>query len=360
MACDNSDVPDDAESFIDPAECAARAGLSYISDQEPGITRKRWGRGFTYLDPSGEHVQDEDLRARIDNLVIPPAWEEVWISHDPEGHLQATGRDAEGRKQYIYHPEWARIRDAMKFDRTIAFGRTLADLRRHCKKKLEMEELTREKVLAAVVFLLDKTLVRIGNEAYAQRNESFGLTTLRDWHVDFSGTRCTFEFPGKRGKEHSIELDDPRLARVVRLCRDVPGHVLFQYYGDDGERRPVDSSDVNAFLKTVTGELFSAKDFRTWGASVHAAAYLSSLDVPETPKEAEKQIVKMVKQVAEQLGNTPAVCRNYYIHPHIVQAHRVGSFKEVFAKGLQQNRAGLLDRREKALLYFFDAWNGTE
>lgn len=360
MASDSSVVPADADPFIDAEECAARAGLTYVSDQDPGYTRKPWGRGFTYLDPSGEHVQDEDVRERLESMVIPPAWKDVWISLDPNGHLQVTGRDDEGRKQYMYHPEWEQIRDAIKFNRTIAFGRILADLRRHCKKQLEQEELSREKVLSAVVFLLDKTLVRIGNEAYAQRNDSFGLTTLRDWHVDFSGTSCTFEFPGKSGKEHHIELDDPRLARVVRLCRDVPGQELFQYYGDDGERRQVDSSDVNAFLKTITGEPFSAKDFRTWGASVHAAAHLSFLDEPGTPKEADQQIVDMVKQVAEQLGNTPAVCRNYYIHPHIIEAHREGSFTEIFKEGLKHTRDGYLDRREKALLHFFEIWNGTE
>ena len=360
MARDKSDVETEPETQIDPAECAARAGLAYVSDQEPGVTRKRWGRGFTYLTPNGKHVQDGELRERIEDLVIPPAWENVWISLDPNGHLQATGRDAEGRKQYIYHPEWGRIREIMKFDRTISFGRTLAELRKHCKAALECRSLTREKVLAAVVFLLDKTLVRIGNEAYAQRNESFGLTTLRDKHVDFSGTRCTFQFPGKSGKEHCIELNDPRLARVVRLCRDVPGHELFQYYGEDGKRRPIDSADVNAFLRTVTGEQYSAKDFRTWGASVQAAAHLGSCDMPETPQEADQQIVDMVKHVAEQLGNTPAVCRDYYIHPHIVEAHREGSFKGIFEKGMKQTRNGYLDRREKALLHFFDAWSGND
>lgn len=360
VARDSSDAVEESEPLIDPAECAARAGLTYVTDSDPGYTRKPWGRGITYLDPEGGHVQDEEVRKRIDSLVIPPAWEDVWISVDPTAHIQVTGRDAEGRKQYIYHPEWARVRDVMKFDRTVAFGRTLTDLRRLCKRELEQKALTRSKVLAAVIFLLDKTLVRIGNEAYAQKNESFGLTTLRDWHVDFSRTGCTFEFPGKSGKEHCIELDDPRLARVVRLCRDVPGHELFQYYGEDGQRRPVDSSDVNAFLREVTGERFSAKDFRTWGASVHAAAHLGKLDEPTSEKEAEKQIVEMVKQVAEQLGNTPAVCRNYYIHPHIVDAYREGSFKKVFDDGLKQFRSGYLDRREKALLYFFDSWSPAD
>lgn len=356
VAQDKTDVQ--PAPFIDAAECAARAGLSYVSDQEPGINRKPWGRGFTYIDSDGEHVTDGAVRERIDDLVIPPAWTDVWISPDPNGHIQVTGRDADGRKQYIYHPEWERIRNDLKFSRIIAFGQVLADLRKYCEKELERKKLSREKVLSAVVFLLDKTLVRIGNEAYAQKNDSFGLTTLRDWHVDFTGSRCTFEFPGKSGKQHHIELDDPRLARIVRRCRDVPGQELFQFYDADGERRQLSSSDVNDFLKRVTGEPFSAKDFRTWGASVHAAAYLNALEEPETPKHAEKQLVEMVKDVAEQLGNTPAVCRNYYIHPHIVEAHREGSFQTIYQEALQKSRNGYLDRRERALLRFFEAWDG--
>lgn len=357
VANDKAAVPAESEPMVDPVACAERAGLTYVTDQDPGIVRKPWGRGFTYLAPDGEHIQDGELRERIESLVIPPAWENVWISMDPDAHLQVTGRDVDGRKQYIYHPEWDHIRNAVKFDRTVAFGRVLAELRRRCQKELELKGLSRSKVLSAVVFLLDKTLVRIGNEAYAQRNDSFGLTTLRDRHVDFSGTRCTFEFPGKSGKAHRIELNDPRLARVVRLCRDVPGQELFQYYDEDGERCQIDSSDVNAYLRSITGDSFSAKDFRTWGASVHAAAHLNTLDDPEEPKTAEQQIVAMVKQVSEQLGNTPAVCRSYYIHPYIIEAHREGSFRRVYGEGLKQTRNGYLDRREKALLHFFDVWN---
>lgn len=359
MAREPSDLEADPDILIDPEECAERAGLVYVSDQEPGVMRKRWGRGFTYLTPGGEHVQERETRERFENLVIPPAWKEVWISLDPNAHLQVTGRDAEGRKQYIYHPEWERARNSIKFSRTVAFGRMLADLRKRCEREMRSEVLSREKVLAAVIFLLDKTLIRIGNQAYAERNDSFGLTTLRDRHVEFADTSCTFTFTGKSGKEQHVRLDDQRLARVVRRCRDVPGYELFQYYGDDGQRGTIDSSDVNDFLKSVTGENFSAKDFRTWGASVHAAVHLHSLEMPETEKESEKQIVEMIKQVAEELGNTPAVCRDYYIHPHIIEAHRAGSFKEIFGARLKETRSGYLDRREKALLHFFDEWSGA-
>lgn len=346
------------DAFVDPAECAARAGLTYVTDDEPGLIRKRWGRGFTVIDPEGEHVQDEQVHGRINELAIPPAWTDVWISMDPNGHLQVTGRDDEGRKQYIYHPEWERVRNSVKFSRVVAFGRSLRALRKHCKKALEEDELSREKVLAAVLFLLDKTLARIGNEAYAQRNDSFGLTTLRDSHVDFSGTRCTFEFPGKSGKQHHIELNDPRLARVVRACRDVPGQELFQYYDTHGCRQRIDSANVNEFLQAITGGPFTAKDFRTWGGSVAAAVDLGTRDAPETPSAADKQIIAMVKNVAEQLANTPAVCRGYYIHPDIIEAHRAGGFQPLYHEGLKQSRSGLLDRREKALLHFFEVWRG--
>jgi len=349
-------VADISADEIDPAECAAKAGLTYVSDEEPGLHRKKWGRGYTVLDPEGEHMQDDSVHDRIAALAIPPAWTEVWICMDPMGHLQVTGRDDRGRKQYIYHPEWERARTAMKFSRVAAFGESLPALRKHCKKELERSELSREKVLSAVVFLLDKTLVRIGNEAYAQHNDSFGLTTLRDSHVDFSGTRCTFEFPGKSGKEHHIELDDPRLARVVRACRDVPGQELFQYYDVQGCRQRIDSSDVNEFLKAVTGGPFTAKDFRTWGGSVAAATDLGTRDAPEGSAEVDKQIVEMVKNVADLLGNTPAICRDYYIHPRIIDAHREGTFQPLFREALKRIRSGYLDRREKALLYCFDQW----
>lgn len=343
-------LSDDLE--MDPEESAERAGLTYVSDSDPGINRKKWGRGFTYIDASGSHVQDESVRERIEGLVIPPGWSDVWICADAKGHIQATGRDAEGRKQYIYHSEWERIRNRAKFNRIVAFGDALSGIRERCESDLRKKGLPYEKVLAAVIFLLDRTLIRIGNKTYAAKNGSFGLTTLRDRHVDFSGTRCTFEFKGKRGKKHSIELDDRRLARIVRRCRDVPGYDLFQYYDSDDNRDRIESADVNQYLKDVTGLDFSAKDFRTWGASVQAAVALHEMEEAASESDLEKQIVEMVKTVAERLGNTPAVCRNYYIHPDIIEAHSDSAFRELFRAGLALDPKPHLDREEMALLHF--------
>lgn len=346
----NSDI--DVGLDLDPRASAERAGLAYVSDAEPGIRRKKWGRGFTYLLPDGEHVEDDAIRARIDALVIPPAWTDVWICPDPSGHIQATGRDAEGRKQYIYHPDWEAARNEAKFNRIVVFGEALSTIRSQCESGLRKHGLPAPKVVAAVVALLDRTLIRVGNLTYAQRNGSFGLTTLRDRHVDFSGARCTFQFVGKGGKEHCIELDDARLARVVRRCRDVPGYELFQYYDDSGKRCQITSSDVNNFLREITGESFTAKDFRTWGASVQAAVYLYNLDPPAGEKEAEKQVVETVKAVAEHLGNTAAVTRSYYIHPGLLDGYREDRFRSRFEEGLAKDPVEHLDREEVALLHF--------
>ncbi len=345
------DVDVDIEIGLDPRESAERADLAYVSDAEPGIRRKKWGRGFTYVDPDGEHVRDDATRSRIDALVIPPAWTDVWICLDPDGHIQATGRDAAGRKQYVYHPNWEDVRNESKFNRTVLFGEALPDVRAQCESDLRKHELPAQKVVAAVVALLDRTLIRVGNRTYARRNGSFGLTTLRDRHVEFSGTRCTFEFVGKRGKKHCIQLDDGRLARLVRRCRDVPGYELFQYYTDDGERCHVDSSDVNAYLRDVTNEAFTAKDFRTWGASVQAAIFLNELDPPRDAAEADRQVVDAVRAVAELLGNTATVCRTYYVHPGILDEYRDGTFRETFEKGLALRARDHLDREEVALLH---------
>ena len=353
-------IPDSISDILelDPQASAERAGLKYVSDSDPGIERKKWGRGFTYIDASGSHVQDEATRERIDGLVIPPGWTDVWICADELGHIQATGRDAEGRKQYIYHPDWDGIRNKAKFNRIVAFGDALSGIRERCESDLRKHGLPYEKVLAAVIFLLDRTLIRIGNKTYASKNGSFGLTTLRDRHVDFSGTRCTFEFKGKRGKKHCIELDDRRLARIVRRCRDVPGYDLFQYYDADENRDRIESADVNRYLKDVTGLDFSAKDFRTWGASVQAAIALYEMEEPGSESEHDKQIVAMVKTVAERLGNTPAVCRDYYIHPEIIDSHSEDKFRDLFRAGLALEPKPHLDREEMALLHFLcQRWN---
>lgn len=345
----------DIEIGVDPRESAELAGLAYVTDAKPGILRKKWGRGFTYFLPNGEHLKDDDTRARIDALVIPPAWTDVWICVDPNGHIQATGRDAEGRKQYIYHADWERARNEAKFNRIVVFGEALSTIRAQCESDLRRHGLPAGKVVAAVVALLDRTLIRVGNLTYAQRNGSFGLTTLRDRHVDFSGTRCTFEFVGKGGKQHCIELVDARLARVVRRCRDVPGYELFQYYDADGTRCRISSSDVNNYLREATGESFTAKDFRTWGASVQAAVFLYELNPPADDKEAEKHVVEAVKAVAERLGNTAVVTRSYYIHPRVLEGYRDASFRERFEEGLAVDPIDHLDREETALLHFLRA-----
>ncbi len=345
------ELADELELGTDPAGDAERAGLKYVTDSMAGIARKRWGRGFVYQTADGKRLTDRTVRERIDGLVIPPAWTDVWICADADGHIQATGRDAEGRKQYIYHPEWARVRNLAKFNRVIAFGNALPVIRTRCEKDLRKRGLPYEKVLAAVVFLLDRTLIRVGNQSYAEMNGSFGLTTLRDRHVNFSGTRCAFEFSGKSGKKHCVEIDDARLARIVRLCRDVPGYDLFQYYDEDDRRDRIDANDVNRYLREISGKEISAKDFRTWGGSVHAAVALSDMDESRSESEAEKQIVRMVKSVAERLGNTPAVCRQYYIHPSIIEAHLEGSFRETFAEGVTLNSHPQLEQEETALLH---------
>jgi DNA topoisomerase I len=313
---------------LEPAAFAAHAGLVYVSDTEPGFTRKPWGRGFSYLGPSGERVSDETLRARFDALVIPPAWTTVWICPDPRGHIQVTGRDERGRKQYIYHPEWETARNIAKYSRLLPFAESLPSIREATEAGLRKRGLGFDKVVSAVVHLLDETLIRIGNPIYAASNKSFGLTTLRDRHVNFDDEGCDFSFRGKSGKEHCVRLDDPRLARVVKACRDVPGYDLFQYYDDQGRRSTLSSSDVNAFLRDVTGQPFSAKDFRTWGGTVHAASILQEMGPGESDKQTDKNIVAMVKSVAARLGNTPAVCREYYIHPAVTTAYRDGSLEE--------------------------------
>ncbi len=340
------------ELVTDPKLSAARAGLHYVSDDEPGYLRKRWGRGFTYFGPDGDHVDDEALRARFDALVIPPAWTDVWICPSPDGHILATGRDDKGRKQYIYHPQWERVRQETKFNKMILFGEALGQIRARCEADLRRRGLPRDKVLATVVTLLDRTLIRIGNAEYARRNGSFGLTTLRDRHVNFAGQKCVFSFKGKSGQKHCIELDDRRLARIVRRCRDVPGYELFQYYDDDDRRQTLASNDVNAYLKETTGQDFTAKDFRTWGGTVHAALLLCERGETEDEKEADKNIVSVVKEVAERLGNTPAVCRNYYLHPGLLDAYREGTLCEALSRYMQKEPAPQLGPDEHAVLCF--------
>ena len=304
---------------------AARAvGLRYVNDDEPGISRKRSGKGLSYWQPDGTLVTNDETLERIRGLAIPPAWTDVRICRSATGHIQATGRDARGRKQYRYHPLWSETRTAAKYERTMDFARALPRLRRQIDHDLRRQGLPREKVVAAVVRLLESTLIRVGNEEYARSNHSFGLTTLRNRHAQVRGTALKFTFRGKSGVVRSIGIRDRRLGRVVKACQDLPGQRLFQYVDDETEIRSVDSDDVNAYIREAMGEDFSAKDFRTWAGTVLAVRAMQALE-GEAGEPTKKDLVSVVKQVAAKLGNTPTVCRQCYIHPAVIDAYLDGS-----------------------------------
>lgn len=299
-------------------------GLSYVNDDDPGLARVATKSGFSYRDPMGRPVKDEAALARIRALAIPPAWTDVWICPSPRGHIQATGRDQKGRKQYRYHPDFRQVQDGAKFERMIGFGRALPRLRARVQRDLARRGLPREKVLAAVVRLMELTLIRVGNEAYARANRSFGLTTLRDRHASISTGGATFEFRGKSGKVHVTGFRDRRLARIVKACQDLPGQRLFQYQEPDGQRRAVESADVNAYIRDAMGADYSAKDFRTWAGTLAAAQGLVSKGKAADAAEARRHVVTCVKAVAALLGNTAAVCRGSYIHPLVLEAYERG------------------------------------
>ena len=300
------------------------SGLLYVNDDDPGLRRIKSGAGFAYCDPDGDHVGDDATLDRIRALAIPPAWTDVWICPSPRGHIQATGRDQRGRKQYRYHEGWRRDRDGLKFGRMIAFGRALPKLRIQVEKDLARRGLPRDKVVAAVVRLMELTLIRVGNEIYAKENKSFGLTTLRDRHAKLSSVGGTFQFKGKSGVVHTTGFRDRRLARIVKACQDVPGQRLFQYLDDDGQRRSVESTDVNAYIRAAMGEDFSAKDFRTWAGTLAAARALCLIPKAASATEAKRNVNTCVKAVAGLLGNTAAVCRGSYIHPLVLEAYQQG------------------------------------
>ena len=300
------------------------AGLVYVDDREPGIQRLKSGTGFRYLDPRGRRLNDPATLGRIRALVIPPAWDKVWISPDPRGHIQAVGRDVRGRKQYRYHSLWREHRDEAKYGRLHAFGRALPKLRAKVQGDLRRHGLPREKVLAAVVELLELTLIRVGNDEYARTNKSYGLTTLRKRHAALSGVGAMFEFKGKSGVVHRTGFHNRRLARVLRGCQALPGQRLFQFLDDAGERHALESHDVNAYLHAVIGEEFSAKDMRTWAGTLAAARTLAGEAAPESEAQAKRAVVDCVKAVAGDLGNTVAVCRACYIHPAVIDAFAAG------------------------------------
>jgi len=337
------------------AAAAEAAGLRYVTDSMPGITRRRAGKGFAYRDPQGRVITERKELARLRRLAIPPAWTAVWICPQPHGHLQATGRDARGRKQYRYHDEWRQIRDAHKFDRVLVFARALPQIRARVDADLRRPGLPRERVLATVVRLLETTLIRVGNAEYARDNKSFGLTTIRHRHVEVNGSTIAFEFRGKGGKMHKVSTRDRRLARIVRACHELPGQELFKYIDEAGERRDVDSADVNAYLQEISGEPFTAKDFRTWAGTVLASLALSEFESFDTQAAAKRNVTRAIEQVANNLGNTIAVCRKSYIHPAILDSYLDGSLLE-FLKGqveatLREELEGL-SGEEAAVLAF--------
>jgi DNA topoisomerase-1 len=310
---------------LPPPDSASAAGLRYVCDQRmPGIRRIGSTHRVRYVDVNGRTIADRSVLQRIRALAIPPAWTDVWICADPRGHLQATGRDARGRKQYRYHARWREVRDEAKYGRLITFAQALPRIRRRTAADLRKTGLPREKVLATVVCLLEKTLIRVGNEEYAKQNGSVGLTTMRDRHARVTGAKLRFEFRGKSGVQHAIDLADARLARIVKACRDLPGYELFQYIDDDGRQVAVDSADVNAYLRQVSGEDFTAKDFRTWAGTVLTSRQLASAARFSSSAEAKRNIVRAIDAVARQLGNTKAVCRKSYIHPAILDAYLEG------------------------------------
>lgn len=317
---------------VNPAETAAAARLRYVNDEEPGYERKRWGKGFSYLSPNGERVRDKKLRARFASLAIPPAWADVWICLTPNGHIQAVGRDDQGRKQYIYHPRWEEVRRLVKFNGLVAFAEGLPQLRQQVEADLRRRNFSKEKLVALVTRLLEQTLIRIGNHEYAVQNGSYGLTTLLNDHAEVNGNGLTFNFPGKSGKQLEITLDDRRLANMVRQCQELPGQELFTYAAEDGAYQPITSTDVNAYLRDHLAGDFTAKEFRTWGGTVLATTVLARLGPAEDERAAESHIVAAIKEVAEALANTPAVCREYYIHPAILDAYRRGDLAQAVAE----------------------------
>ena len=338
---------EDSESgaIVDPVEAAESSGLTYVSDEEPGIRRRKSGKGFTYKGPDGKAVQDASTLARIRSLAIPPAWTDVWICPLENGHIQATGRDAKNRKQYRYHPKWREVRDGTKFEHMLDFARVLPGIRERVAADMAKRGLPREKVLATVVYLLENTLIRIGNTDYAKQNKSYGLTTLRDRHVDVDGGQLRFEFKGKSGKTWRLQVKDRRIARIVKACQDIPGQHLFQYVDEAGERHGITSADVNAYLREISGREITAKDFRTWAGTVLAAMALREFEVFDSAAKAKKNVRAAIEAVSARLGNTPTICRKCYIHPEVLNCYLDGNvvsdLKEEVETELRQELSSL-------------------
>jgi DNA topoisomerase I len=322
-----------SENVVDPRDAAETAGLLYVSDEEPGIRRRKSGKGFTYTRPDGKKVEDGSTLERIKSLAIPPAYTDVWICAKANGHIQATGRDAKGRKQYRYHPAFREVRESTKYEHMLEFAKGLPAIRKTIDEHMSLRGLPREKVLATVVHLLENTLIRVGNSDYVKQNKSYGLTTLRDPHVKVQGGELRFQFKGKSGKTWRLQVKDRRVAKIVKACQDLPGQDLFQYLDENGEQQSITSADVNAYLKEITGSEITAKDFRTWAGTVLAALALAEFEEFDSDAKAKKNIRAAIEKVSARLGNTPSICRKCYVHP------------EVFASYL--DRGLLLDIKEE-------------
>ncbi len=343
-------VAENLEQLKNPVKSAEIVGLRYVNDSAPGIVRQRSGKGFAYRDARGRGISDEATLKRIRSLAIPPAWTEVWICPDANGHLQATGRDQRGRKQFRYHSRWREIRDETKYARMILFAKSLPAIRARVARDIGRPGLRREKVLATVVRLLEVSLIRVGNDEYAKANESFGLTTMRDRHVAVNGHTMRFHFRGKSGKWHNMDVHDPHLARIVKRCQDLPGQELFQFVNESGDVRDIRSDDVNSYLREISGQDFTAKDFRTWAGTVLAALALSEFTKRDTKAQEKKNIMAAIESVALRLGNTPAVCRKCYVHPHVVDAYLEGTLLETLKRRAKKELRGGLNRDETAVL----------
>ncbi|MGY3235531.1 DNA topoisomerase-1 [Bradyrhizobium sp. USDA 4448] len=318
------------------AATIAEEGLRYVSDSTPGYTRKRTGTTFSYYDKDGRRITDATIIRRIKSIGIPPAYESVWICPSPNGHIQATGLDARGRKQYRYHPKWRELRDQNKYEHIIQFAAALPALRERVAADMKRDGLPREKVLATIVSLLEKTLIRVGNAEYAEKNKSYGLTTMRRKHVAVGRGVLRFDFTGKSGKQWKLRVEDKRIAAIVKRCAEIPGHELFKYLDDDGQPRTVDSGDVNAYIKDITGEDFSAKDFRTWAGTVLAALALAEFKRYDSQAEAKRNVVAAIESVSKQLGNTPAICRKCYVHPEVLDAYMSGDLVKMIEAKIAQ------------------------
>ncbi|MGZ8899426.1 MAG: DNA topoisomerase IB [Limisphaerales bacterium] len=344
----------DSAASAEGMQAAKSAGLIYFGDNTPGIRRIGSAKAPRYITADKRPMTDKITLARIKRLAVPPAWTEVWICPKDNGHLQATGRDAKGRKQYRYHPHWRQTRDESKYTRMLDFARALPKVRQRIERDLKKPGLPREKVLAAVIKILETGLIRVGNDEYARTNKSFGLTTMQDRHVDVNGSTIRFEFRGKSGKFHKIDIEDRHLANIVGGCQAIPGQELFQYFGDDGRPRDITSTDVNEYLQALTKSDFTAKDFRTWGGTVLAAMALQEFEKYDTKKQAKKNLVRAIEAVAQRLGNTPAICKKCYIHPEIMNAYldgtMIGTFKKRAETELRKSTG--LRPEENAVLAF--------